>query len=234
MDGFQEIEETLEREGYLSAGIVSLSSPDNGPVWGISGIPISVRASYYFDVYKTSTTSEIIQAKSENIDTYAIRLRKIIDQVKVKTGSSKVMIIAHSMGGLVSRRYIQLFGNESVEKLILITVPNSGIEGSISISCPIFGAKQECNDMTKGSLFLNNLNYDFSPYVKTYNVIGTGCFSDKKKSDGVVLEKNAYLENANNYYLEGNCSGVEFFHNRILRTNEYPELADLLLEIISN
>ncbi len=54
-------------------------------------------------------------------------LSKEIEKAKIKTGCSKVNVIAHSMGGLVSRSYIcsRQYKND-VSKLILIGCPNSG------------------------------------------------------------------------------------------------------------
>lgn len=54
-------------------------------------------------------------------------LFKTINEAKNKTGYSRVNIIAHSMGGLVSRHYIQTrYYREDINKLILLGCPNSG------------------------------------------------------------------------------------------------------------
>jgi triacylglycerol esterase/lipase EstA (alpha/beta hydrolase family) len=234
-EGFNDIETRLEDDGYLAAGIVSLSTPkENFGVWGMTDVPVSVRGSYYFDVYKSSSTTELIQAKSESIDTYAIRLKDIIGIVKYKTGSPKVILVTHSMGGLVSRRYVQVFGNESVAKLILIAVPNHGIEGVTAKYCPLFGEKIECSNMDKDSLFINKLNNDFTEKVNTYNIVAAGCTTDGLSSDGIVLEKNAYLESANNYYVNGSCSGTNVFHSDMLDVYKHPEVYGILKKAIKD
>jgi pimeloyl-ACP methyl ester carboxylesterase len=64
--------------------------------------------------------------RASNVDTAEL-LRAKIDQIQAQTGQAKVNIVAHSMGGLAARQYIQgiHYGND-VNKLILIGVPNLG------------------------------------------------------------------------------------------------------------
>ncbi|QHE53981.1 acetyltransferase [Pontibacillus sp. HMF3514] len=54
-------------------------------------------------------------------------LLPVIEEAKGKTASKKVNIISHSMGGLVSRAYVQskLYHND-VDQLIMIATPNAG------------------------------------------------------------------------------------------------------------
>ena len=49
-----------------------------------------------------------------------------IEYAKKKTGSSKVILLGHSLGGLLARAYISYFNPSSVEKLIMIGTPNLG------------------------------------------------------------------------------------------------------------
>ncbi|MGM7703433.1 lipase family alpha/beta hydrolase [Pseudalkalibacillus sp. Hm43] len=54
-------------------------------------------------------------------------LKKTIEQAKQVTGSDKVNLISHSMGGLVTRAYVQ--GKEykdDVDQLIILCTPNAG------------------------------------------------------------------------------------------------------------
>lgn len=55
------------------------------------------------------------------------KLQDLIQDVLVLSGKSKVNLLAHSMGGLISRWYIeQLNGNANVHKLIMMGTPNHG------------------------------------------------------------------------------------------------------------
>jgi pimeloyl-ACP methyl ester carboxylesterase len=60
-------------------------------------------------------------------------LKAKIDEVKTQTGAEKVDIVAHSMGGLVSRYYIQSdqFKND-VERFVMLGVPNNGSSDAYS------------------------------------------------------------------------------------------------------
>ncbi|MDD4902159.1 MAG: hypothetical protein PHE24_03405 [Patescibacteria group bacterium] len=49
-----------------------------------------------------------------------------IGRVLTSTGSKKVDIIAHSMGGLIAKAYIKKFGSSTIDKLITIATPNLG------------------------------------------------------------------------------------------------------------
>ncbi len=49
-----------------------------------------------------------------------------IEKIKRQTGYSKVIIIGHSLGGLLGRGYMTYFDPSSVDKLIMIGTPNSG------------------------------------------------------------------------------------------------------------
>ena len=237
LNAFQDIQNKLDSEGILNAGqltLYDLESNSSGRL-GFAGIPISIRSTYYYDVLKESKSKYLpVQTKSENLDTYSIKLKSLIDRAKYETGQDKVIIVAHSMGGLVSRRYIQLFGADSVDKLIMIGTPNNGITADSLSLCSFFGATTECNDLTQGSLFLNKLANDYMPPVKTYNIIGTGCDMNGEQGDGIVLNKNALLSGSTQYYINGTCSGLDLLHVEILNTNKYPQLYQILKNILNN
>ncbi|MEI6731843.1 MAG: alpha/beta fold hydrolase [archaeon] len=237
LNTFKDIQDALDGQGFLNAGQLTLYdqlSNISGRL-GRSGVPVTLRTTYYYDVFKESSLIYLpVQVKSENLDSYAIKLKTLVDKLKYETRQPKIIIVAHSMGGLVSRRYLQLFGNESVDKLIMMATPNNGIAGNTLSICPLFGAQAECNDLAQGSLFLNKLNTDFSPSVPTYNIIGTGCSMDLGDGDGVVLAENARLSGAQEFYVNGTCSGVDLLHLNILETNTHPEVVRVLKSILSN
>lgn len=65
--------------------------------------------------------------RKDNQDSGENYLIPIIEKAKEKTGSEKVNLICHSMGGLVARSYIQSDVYQyDVEKLIMIGTPNAG------------------------------------------------------------------------------------------------------------
>lgn len=230
LDAFNKIQKKLEEDGYLNAGAISLYNlhdREDG-VLGLSGVPISIKASYYFDMFKEPQNYVVVQTKSENIDTYAVRLNELVDTVLDKTGKPKVVMITHSMGGLVARRYIQIFGSEKVDKLIMIASPNKGIGGDIADYCPIIGEKLECGDMNEDSLFMNKLNRAELPDIEIYNIIGTGCKMKKEMGDGIVFEQNAKLEGVKEYTVNGTCNGLVSLHAQLLNIERYPEVYSII------
>lgn len=239
LDAFNKLQTKLQEDGYLNAGIVSLYSknePLQAGVWGLSGKPITVKASYYYDAFRKGDKYIVIPTKSENIDTYALRLKDLIDIVKERTNKPKVNIIAHSMGGLVARRYVQIFGEGDIDKLITISTPNKGIAGAISDYCSLIGENRECQDMQENSLFINKLNDPLKQPVKVklYSIIGQGCQMKFGDGDGIVSTKNAKLENAKLYFVNGTCGGVfgAVLHTDILDIERYPETYRVVAEIL--
>jgi hypothetical protein len=85
---------------------------------------VVVYVSHYAKVYSFLIPS-ILDIKS-----YAGNLAKEITKIKRNEKVNKVDIVAHSMGGLVSRWYVEKFdgGSDSINKLIMLDTPNQGTE----------------------------------------------------------------------------------------------------------
>jgi len=80
------------------------------------------------------------------------QLAQRIDQVCTATGAQQVILIGHSMGGLVSRSYLARHGIAQVAKLITIASPHQGSELSR------FGfVGQSASEMEPGSMWLRDL-----------------------------------------------------------------------------
>ncbi len=233
---FTEVKDKLSSEGYIDAGgiVISLINEPKG-LWGeLNNTAIDVTASYFFDTYKTSTGEKTTPSSVDSIDTYAIRLRSIIDLLQYKTNKDKVILVAHSMGGLVVRRYIQVFGGDDVDKAILVAIPNHGIEGKVRDYCSLFGPEVACSEMDKNSLFINKLNNAPTEIVPTYNIIGIGCDMGNDTGDGILKNSTQYLDYATNYYLKGTCNELtfDFFHESIILPDKTPEIYDLIKKIL--
>lgn len=59
-----------------------------------------------------------------NLDQQAIQLSRVIDCVIAITGVSRVILVAHSMGGLAARKYLQSIHVSDVQELITIGTPH--------------------------------------------------------------------------------------------------------------
>lgn len=180
--------------------------------------PMSVRSTYYqTNVYSFGKYSFYTQ-KDDKIENYAINLKETIDLAKKESGSDKVSIVAHSMGGLVLRKYIDLFGDDSLDKIVFIAVPHHGLDPKTQSLCYLAGAKKECLDMNSNSLFFKKLNDKIT--VPTLNIYGNGC----DRGDGVVSMNSAKLDFGNEVIVDGKCDDVlgVSLHLDLLNPDKYP------------
>ncbi len=236
LDGFDKLQKIFYEGGYIDGGIIlpiSKYSDIGEGEWGVHGRPVVVKTSYYYNVYGEEGQLKAIPQTSENITTYARRLKEIVDIVKYRTGKSKVNIIAHSMGGLVARKYLQIYGEDSVYKLIMIGTPNFGLRGEVIEFCPVTGEKKECEDMSAGSAFLKKLSNFVPRQTKMSTITGVGCAMGYGDGDGVVLSRDSSLPYAKDYKIEGNCSFTNLLHVEMLDTNKYPKAYSVIKEILS-
>jgi pimeloyl-ACP methyl ester carboxylesterase len=61
-----------------------------------------------------------------SIELSAEQLARKIDAVLAATGAHRVMVIAHSMGGLVTRAYLRRFGSAKLARVVSIGAPHHG------------------------------------------------------------------------------------------------------------
>lgn len=61
-----------------------------------------------------------------DIDAYAARVDERIAQVLALTGADRVILVCHSMGGLVARAYLRKFGGARIAKVITLGTPHHG------------------------------------------------------------------------------------------------------------
>ena len=132
----------------------------------ISRIQFQSRHYYKIDIPKESdrniwvigyyTPDFIEEALMGNLTLYANRLTWAIDEIKYRAKKDQVIIVAHSMGGLVVRKYMTLSRKnwQSVAHLITLGTPNEGVQTSI----PVVG---QLRDLFTGSAFLNQLDQDW-------------------------------------------------------------------------
>lgn len=238
LNSFAQIQRKLTKDGIISAGKIDLSNIENVPSgeYGRSGYPISVRASYYYINYFSLGKYVITAKKSERIENYALRLNDIIKIVKDRTGAKKVDIVAHSMGGLVAREYIRIFGEDSVNKLVTIATPNAGISGSSNDLCDFLGSDKECEDMAADSIFLKILNNAPQPKtVKVYTIAALGCDTNNQPGDGIVEQKSAILPYSKNYNITGTCTNAfgNSLHKDILDPDKYPKIYNITRDILN-
>ncbi|MGW2840282.1 esterase/lipase family protein [Streptomyces sp. NPDC001493] len=109
--------------------------------------------------------------------TNAQGLATFVDNVKAQTGASKVAIVNHSMGGLVSQYYLKVLGgNTSVSHLASIAGANHGT--TYAGACLIYTT---CQQMYPGSSFISQITSgDETPGTTKYATWYSAC-------DGIIL-----------------------------------------------
>ena len=240
----EEFQNKLEEEGYEDQGYVLPSTQKStAGIW--SGRKVSVIMTYYSNKY--DQLGDIVGPDdNQHIKVYAERLRDVVEVVKHNTGKSKVIIIAHSMGGLVSRAYIKYYGGiNSVNKLIMIGTPNHGTEGFIiSDLCGELHPGPECEDMRAGSTFLADLNAgDETPgSIKYLTIIGrneeTSNCPDNGYWDNVICASSVYLEDADNQYYDDDAEGYSTtgtsLHTAMVKPSKIPSVYQKIVSFIKS
>ncbi|MFG3157915.1 esterase/lipase family protein [Streptomyces sp. NPDC048219] len=109
--------------------------------------------------------------------TNARGLASFVDNVKARTGASKVAIVNHSMGGLVSQYYLKVLGgNTSVSHLASIAGANHGT--TYAGACLIYTT---CQQMYPGSSFISQITAgDETPGATKYATWYSAC-------DGIII-----------------------------------------------
>ncbi len=239
LNRFSNIQRRLMDDGYINAGQIDFGSTleeiGEGE-FGSMPFPVTLRISYYYITYYDLGSYVVTAEKSDRIENYAIRLKESIELIKEKTGRDKVNIVAHSMGGLVARSYLSIFGENDVDKLIMIGTPNKGIKGRVSDLCSVVGSSKGCDDMAEGSVFLKRLNNpkNIPRNTKFYTIAAKGCDIGGEEGDGIVTVDSVFLDYAGNFMVNGTCT--DFFgtnlHSRMLDPNIYPETYEIIREIL--
>jgi pimeloyl-ACP methyl ester carboxylesterase len=130
----------------------------------------------YVDVQRAFAMDAIVWS---GIETYAERLELFVEQVKLATGAEKVILVGHSQGGLIIRRYMANSDHNwgSVHRFVTAGTPHLGIYGLLgwqggpwSAFCGIGSDATlvECMDMDDSSPFIHRLYDDWWDFRTRY------------------------------------------------------------------
>lgn len=90
-----------------------------------------------------------------------------IQKIKRQTGCQKVIIIAHSLGGLLGRAYMTYFNPSSVDKLIMIGTPNLGAANAYYF----WGGGKVPYSKIEDNIIYNAVKFGFFLYYTLYHNI---------------------------------------------------------------
>ena len=106
----------------------------------------------YLQAQGINAYSHNLEPVYAGIDSYADGLARRIEKILTDTGAEKLVILAHSMGGLVARAYLRKHGANNVAKLITLGTPHHG-----TVMARL-GAGENGRQMEPGSAWLQRLN----------------------------------------------------------------------------
>jgi len=78
------------------------------------------------DAARISHATVDLEPLTGDIDDYAPRVQEAVDKLRAATGSSQVVIVAHSMGGLVARAWMRAYGTQQAARVITLGTPHHG------------------------------------------------------------------------------------------------------------
>jgi pimeloyl-ACP methyl ester carboxylesterase len=231
-EGFDSFQKELEKDEIAhNKGIIysklNMTLCDPGS-WSK---PISVRFEYYNR-----------GDGDKPIEYYAKELNDAINVILQCTGSDKVTIVAHSMGGLVARNYINMYSSDKVDKLITLGTPHYGATISYTslggLGCDTINKFNKSVDaciqiqqLSAGSDFLTELNSKNCGYRGKITSIGSSVptlgpditfLNNPGEKDKCNAGKFAPIVN----------SFFSFFNFLGLKTQSYPE-TDTVVPLIS-
>ncbi|TRZ66164.1 MAG: alpha/beta fold hydrolase [Rhodocyclaceae bacterium] len=123
-----------------------------------------------------------------NIDGYAEQVARRIEGLCRETGADQVMLVGHSMGGLVSRAYLRRYGEVRVARLVTLGTAH---RGSVLAR---FGIGRNSRQMEPGNAWLRDL--ELSPLL-------VPCIVGYSTHDNFVMPGAAMLLGAENHALPG-------------------------------
>jgi len=125
----------------------------------------------------------------KNNTTNAELLSSFIDSVLNWTGSEKVNLVGHSMGGIVSKQCIDLFDESRIEKMVFIGTPHLGAPEILTV-------------MLTGKLF-DWINFFIADYLvrslgrnlpSCYQLIPSWSYLNLDYTNGISQDIDVYLE----------------------------------------
>jgi triacylglycerol esterase/lipase EstA (alpha/beta hydrolase family) len=92
-----------------------------------------------------------LEPPGASIDDFVPQVRAAVERLCEETGSKQVIILGHSMGGLVARAYLRRHGHERIARVITLGTPHHGT------ALAHFGPGSNAAQMRRGSEWLGSL-----------------------------------------------------------------------------
>ena len=136
-----------------------LATPTKQPVVLIHGVLVNDGVWFLLRRFLRRRVGETVYTVNygppfADIERFAEQLNTRVEKTCAATGAERVVLVAHSMGGLVARAYLRRFGARRVARLVTIATPHHG--SMLAYSFPGRGLAQ----MHPGNPWLAELNRD--------------------------------------------------------------------------
>ena len=140
-----------------------------------------------------------------SIERFADQMAERIDTILAATGARQVIVVAHSMGGLVARAYLRRYGGAKLRRLVTIGTPH---HGSV-LAYTFFGRSlAQMRPLSRWLMELNAAQVDTCPPI-----VSLWSWQDSM----VVPQTSSLLPGAQNVALVG------IAHNTLLRDAQVQE-----------
>lgn len=151
------------------------------------------------DFYDSDNQSfDRLSVANVSADVKVLELKRVIDAIKLMTGHQRVVLVGHSMGGLVARDYVEGTGGieyeDDVERIITLDTPHSGsAAANWSIpEGPCF-AQSSVNksELAPSSDYIDRLNFGGLPQWLPSGIVSISSYVENSPTgqtagDGVV------------------------------------------------
>jgi triacylglycerol esterase/lipase EstA (alpha/beta hydrolase family) len=127
------------------------------------GLPVllihgyACNSGYWLPMSKLLTRSRIshygidLEPPAASIDDFVPQVAAAVERLYVETGSKQVIILGHSMGGLVARAYLRRFGHARIARVVTLGTPHHGT------ALALFGPGSNAAQMRRDSEWLGAL-----------------------------------------------------------------------------
>jgi pimeloyl-ACP methyl ester carboxylesterase len=127
------------------------------------GLPVllihgyACNSGYWLPMSKLLTQAHIshygidLEPPGASIDDFVPQVRAAVERLCAETGSEQVIVLAHSMGGLVARAYLRRHGHARIARVITLGTPHHGT------ALAGFGPGSNAMQMRRGSPWLASL-----------------------------------------------------------------------------
>jgi pimeloyl-ACP methyl ester carboxylesterase len=87
-----------------------------------------------------------------------VRVQEMYDTLEQEYEGAEIVVVGHSMGGMVARYFVEKLGyEEQVDRILTFGSPHQGTLIAVPFGLPILGSKG-ARDLSPGSQFLRTLN----------------------------------------------------------------------------